>query len=175
MSAPIDAPDWRSLSQDDRDAGFNNSLAVKDSPAILAGWELQSAEARASYPQHLDLRYGPRERNRIDFLNAGGNGPTLGLHSWRLLAGARERDFHLLRRGSDGARHQRRLRAATRWRPMRRLTKLSAKSAPASISSATELTCARRRSGPHHRFGLVGRRTSVVHDARASAHQGRAT
>lgn len=77
MTAPIDAPDWRSLSQDDRDAGFNNSLAVKDSPAILAGWELQSAEARASHAQHLDLRYGPRERNRIDFLNAGRNGPTL--------------------------------------------------------------------------------------------------
>ncbi|WP_424629966.1 alpha/beta hydrolase [Bradyrhizobium sp. SYSU BS000235] len=77
MSAPIDAPDWRSLSQDDRDAGFNNSLAVKDSPAMLAGWELQSAEVRAAYPQHLDLRYGPRERNRIDFLNAGAKGPTL--------------------------------------------------------------------------------------------------
>ncbi len=77
MSAPIDAPDWRSLSQDDRDAGFNNSLAVKDSPAILAGWDLQSAEMRASHPQHLDLRYGPRERNRIDFLSAGVKGPTL--------------------------------------------------------------------------------------------------
>ena len=77
MSAPIDAPDWRSLSQDDRDAGFNNSNAVKDSSAILAGWELQSAEMRAAYPQHLDLRYGPRERNRIDFLNAGVKGPTL--------------------------------------------------------------------------------------------------
>lgn len=77
MSSPIDAPDWRSLSQDDRDAGFNNSNAVADSAAILAGWELQSAEVRASHPHHLDLRYGSRERNRIDFLNAGAKGPTL--------------------------------------------------------------------------------------------------
>lgn len=77
MSAPIDAPDWRSLSQDDRDDGFNNSKAVANSPAILTEWERQSAEVRARYPQHLDLRYGPRERNRIDFLNAGGKGPTL--------------------------------------------------------------------------------------------------
>ncbi|MEH2512936.1 arylformamidase [Nitrobacteraceae bacterium AZCC 1564] len=77
MNAPIDAPDWRSLSQDDRDAGFNNSNAVADSPAILSGWERLSADMRARYSQHLDLRYGPRERNRIDFLNAGVKGPTL--------------------------------------------------------------------------------------------------
>jgi arylformamidase len=77
MSAPIDAPDWRSLSQDDRDAGFNNSAAVADSATILAGWKRLSADTRARYPQHLDLRYGPRERNRVDFLNAGAKGPTL--------------------------------------------------------------------------------------------------
>lgn len=77
MNAPIDAPDWRSLSQDDRDDGFNNSKVVADSPAILAGWERLSTDMRARYPQHLDLRYGPRERNRIDFLNAGAKGPTL--------------------------------------------------------------------------------------------------
>jgi acetyl esterase/lipase len=77
MSAPIDAPDWRSLSQDDRDAGFNNTNAVKGSIAVMAEWERLSADMRARYPQHLDLRYGPRERNRIDFLNAGAKGPTL--------------------------------------------------------------------------------------------------
>jgi acetyl esterase/lipase len=32
---------------------------------------------RAQYPDHLDLRYGPRERNRIDFLKAADTGPTL--------------------------------------------------------------------------------------------------
>src|SRR5258707_14902769 len=32
---------------------------------------------RARYAGHLDLRYGPRERNRIDFLKVAENGPTL--------------------------------------------------------------------------------------------------
>ncbi len=32
---------------------------------------------RKRYPGHLDLRYGPRERNRIDFLKAAENAPTL--------------------------------------------------------------------------------------------------
>ena len=32
---------------------------------------------RARYPAHLDLRYGPRERNRIDFLEARKQAPTL--------------------------------------------------------------------------------------------------
>jgi arylformamidase len=32
---------------------------------------------RARHSDHLDLRYGPRERNRIDFLKAADSGPTL--------------------------------------------------------------------------------------------------
>jgi arylformamidase len=32
---------------------------------------------RARHSRHLDLRYGPRERNRIDFLKAGEKAPTL--------------------------------------------------------------------------------------------------
>src|SRR5512141_3423410 len=32
---------------------------------------------RARHPSHLDLGYGPRERNRIDFFEAQGKGPTL--------------------------------------------------------------------------------------------------
>src|SRR5207253_8656796 len=32
---------------------------------------------RARYPDHLDLRYGPRERNRIDFFKAREGAPTL--------------------------------------------------------------------------------------------------
>src|SRR4029078_10512768 len=32
---------------------------------------------RKRFPNHLDLRYGPRERNRIDFLKAREQGPTL--------------------------------------------------------------------------------------------------
>jgi arylformamidase len=77
MSTPFDAPDWRAMSQQERDLGLNNGVAVAGSADIVAGWERRSAEMRARYPAHLDLRYGPRERNRIDFLRAGEKAPTL--------------------------------------------------------------------------------------------------
>ncbi|MEA2881246.1 MAG: arylformamidase [Bradyrhizobium sp.] len=77
MSTPFDAPDWRAMSQQERDRGLNNGVAVAGSADIVAGWERRSAEMRARYPAHLDLRYGPRERNRIDFLKAGEKAPTL--------------------------------------------------------------------------------------------------
>jgi arylformamidase len=77
MTSPFDAPDWRTLSQQDLDLGLNNGVAVAGSGDIVAGWDRQSAEMRARHPGHLDLRYGPRERNRIDFLKAGEKAPTL--------------------------------------------------------------------------------------------------
>lgn len=77
MSAPVDAPDWRKLTQEQLDLGFNNTLHVPGTPSIVAEWDRLSAEMRARHPQSLDLRYGPRERNRIDFLKAKDGGPTL--------------------------------------------------------------------------------------------------
>ena len=77
MTTPFDAPDWRSMSQQERDLGLNNGVAVAGSADIVAGWERHSAEMRARYPDHLDISYGPRERNRIDFLRARDAGPTL--------------------------------------------------------------------------------------------------
>jgi arylformamidase len=65
------------MSQQERDLGLNNGVAVAGSAEIVAGWERQSTEMRARHPDHLDLRYGPRERNRIDFLKARDKGPTL--------------------------------------------------------------------------------------------------
>jgi arylformamidase len=76
MNTPFDV-DWRAMSQEERDRGLNNGVAVAGSADIVAGWERRSAEMRARYPAHLDLRYGPRERNRIDFLRAGDKAPTL--------------------------------------------------------------------------------------------------
>jgi arylformamidase len=73
----IDTPDWRSMSQQDRDLGLNNGVAVNGSADIVAGWDRRSAEIRARHPGHLELRYGPRERNRIDFLKAAEGAPTL--------------------------------------------------------------------------------------------------
>jgi arylformamidase len=77
MTTPFDAPDWRAMSQEDRDLGLNNGVAVADSADIVAAWEKRSADMRNRHPGHLDLRYGPRERNRIDFLKAAPNAPTL--------------------------------------------------------------------------------------------------
>jgi arylformamidase len=77
MSTPFDTPDWHGMSQEDRDLGLNNGVAVPGSADMVAGWDKRSAEMRARYSGHLDLRYGPRERNRIDFLKVADGGPTL--------------------------------------------------------------------------------------------------
>jgi arylformamidase len=77
MSTPSDAPDWRSMSQHDLDLGLNNSTAVAGSGELVNGWEQRSADMRKRHPDHIDLRYGPRERNRIDFLKARDKAPTL--------------------------------------------------------------------------------------------------
>jgi arylformamidase len=77
MSTPSEAPDWRGMNQRDRDIGLNNGVAVPGSGDIVAGWERRSAELRARHPGNLDLRYGPRERNRIDLLKSAENAPTL--------------------------------------------------------------------------------------------------
>jgi acetyl esterase/lipase len=77
MTTPFSALDWRTMSQQERDLGLNNGVAVADSTATVAGWERRSAEMRTRFPDHIDLGYGPRERNRIDFLKAGDKAPTL--------------------------------------------------------------------------------------------------
>jgi acetyl esterase/lipase len=77
MTTPNDAPDWRKLSQPELDRGLNNGEAVAGSGDIVAGWDARSAELRQRHAAHLDLRFGPRERNRIDFLKARENAPTL--------------------------------------------------------------------------------------------------
>src|SRR6266487_176832 len=77
MTTLFSALDWRAMSQEARDLGLNNGVAVPGSVEMVAGWEQRSAAMRKRFPGHLDLRYGPRERNRIDFLKAGDAAPTL--------------------------------------------------------------------------------------------------
>jgi arylformamidase len=77
MTTPFDAPDWRGMSQQDRDSGLNNGAAVAGSGDIVAGWSRLSLEMRARHSGYLDLRYGPRERDRIDFFKAAEKAPTL--------------------------------------------------------------------------------------------------
>ena len=77
MTTPSDTPDWRTMSQQDLDLGLNNGVAVAGSGDMANGWEQRSAELRKRHSGHVELRYGPRERNRIDFLKAADKAPTL--------------------------------------------------------------------------------------------------
>src|ERR1700748_1238811 len=103
MTTPFDALDWRSLSQEALDKGLNNGGAVACSGNTVEGWEKLSAEMRARHSTHLNLSYGPRERNRIDFLKAAPNAPTLlFIHGgyWQMRA---KEFFTLFAAGSSGA------------------------------------------------------------------------
>ncbi|MDR3537667.1 MAG: alpha/beta hydrolase [Acetobacteraceae bacterium] len=68
MSTGLDskARDWGSLSRTERDTAYNNSAAVAQSAVLNAAREVASAAFRAAHPLHLDLPYGPRERNLWD-------------------------------------------------------------------------------------------------------------
>ncbi|HET6307163.1 MAG TPA: alpha/beta hydrolase [Rhodopila sp.] len=57
---------WGKLSQAERDAAYNNTAHVADSPVLNAAREVASSAFRAANPIHLDLRYGTRERNTWD-------------------------------------------------------------------------------------------------------------
>ena len=62
--------DWGKMSRAERDAAYNNTLAVKNSAELNAEREAASAEFRRAHPGHLDVRYGPRERNSWDLFPA---------------------------------------------------------------------------------------------------------
>ena len=61
---------YRGMDQAALDAAYNNTAAVSDSARNVADWERRSAEVAQSFPHHLDLRYGPHERNRFDFFRS---------------------------------------------------------------------------------------------------------
>ena len=139
MTTPFDAPDWRKLSRAELDRGLNNGEAVAGSGEIVAGWERQSADLRKRHAAHLDLRYGPRERNRIDFLKVHDDAPTLlFIHGGYWQNRAKE-NVHDVCRGPARLRHQcraDRLHARARCHARCRS---SPRSMPASISSQREL------------------------------------
>ena len=45
---------WGTMSRAERDAAYNNSEAVENSPALNAAREASSAAFRAAHPEHLD-------------------------------------------------------------------------------------------------------------------------
>jgi arylformamidase len=61
---------WGALSRAERDAAYDNIAAVPNSAALNVERGAASAAFRAAHSGHLDLRYGPRERNTWDLFPA---------------------------------------------------------------------------------------------------------
>ncbi|HUN44042.1 MAG TPA: alpha/beta hydrolase [Acetobacteraceae bacterium] len=61
---------WGTMSRAARDAAYDNIAAVAHSTALNAARATDSAMFRAAHPEHLNLRYGPRERNTWDLFPA---------------------------------------------------------------------------------------------------------
>ena len=69
---------WGTLSRAERDAAYDNIGAVANSAALNADRAEASAAFRKTHAGHLDLRYGPRERNTWDlFPSSQANAPCL--------------------------------------------------------------------------------------------------
>ena len=50
MTTLFSALDWRAMSQEERDLGLNNGVAVPGSVEMVAGWEQRSGEMRKRFP-----------------------------------------------------------------------------------------------------------------------------
>jgi arylformamidase len=68
---------YRDMDQAALNAAYNNSAGVPDSSAMMDAFIARSDALRATHPDYLELRYGPKERNRIDYFAAGKPGPLL--------------------------------------------------------------------------------------------------
>jgi acetyl esterase/lipase len=68
---------YRGMDRAALDAAYNNSAAVTNSAAMMADFQVRSDRLRTARGSHLDLRYGPAERNRIDYFAAGHDQPVL--------------------------------------------------------------------------------------------------
>jgi len=68
---------WKAMDRAALDASYNNSKAVPESGEMFKRWVARSAQVRSQHAEHLDLAYGPRPRNRIDYFSAGSNTPVL--------------------------------------------------------------------------------------------------
>jgi arylformamidase len=54
------------MTQASRNAAYDNSAAVADSAEIIQSWIEASTVFRSQRSKHIDLAYGPRERNKWD-------------------------------------------------------------------------------------------------------------
>jgi arylformamidase len=76
-AAPARGRAWESMDRSTLDRAYNNSAAVPEGAQMFKEWQARSAQVRDQHPEHLDLSYGPRERDRIDYFSAGPNTPVL--------------------------------------------------------------------------------------------------
>jgi arylformamidase len=78
MQADSKAPIvYRGMTRPALDAAYNNSNAVADSQDYIARWRERSACVRAQPNAKLDLVYGKRPRNRLDYFSCGRSGAPL--------------------------------------------------------------------------------------------------
>ena len=69
---------YRGMNRAELDVAYNNTAAVPERDAIVAGWAERSERTRRERAGHLDLRYGDSPRERLDlFLAADPKAPTL--------------------------------------------------------------------------------------------------
>jgi arylformamidase len=68
---------WESWDRETVGRAYNNSAAVPESAAMFQAWIERSKAFRAAHADHLDLVYGPRDRDRIDYFSAGKDSPVL--------------------------------------------------------------------------------------------------
>ena len=76
MSKPANVL-YRGMNRAALDAAYDNTAAVRNSALLLADFDERSRQLRDARPQHLNLRYGVAERNRIDYFAGAKGGPLL--------------------------------------------------------------------------------------------------
>ena len=82
---------WLDLTQAERDAAYDNAAAVPASAGRIAAWAAASADLRARRPEHLDISYGPRPRNKWDLYPGKPGAPGLVfIHGGYWLRNSRE-------------------------------------------------------------------------------------
>ena len=68
---------YRGMDRAALNAAYNNGAAVADRADWIARWREKSAAVRASSGARLDIAYGPRPRERLDYLPSGIAGAPL--------------------------------------------------------------------------------------------------
>ena len=71
------APIYRGMGKAALDAAYNNSLAVANSADLMAHGRERSAVVRAGPQTRLDVPYGSRPRERLDYFSSGATKPPL--------------------------------------------------------------------------------------------------